>query len=298
MTCRLIVNADDFGLNERVNAAVVRAHREGILTSASLMVGGGAWQQAVDLARSNATLGVGLHVTVTYDAAVLPAPEVSRLVDRNGNMSRSPLHAGMLYWRSRPAQAQLAREIEAQFERFASTGLPWSHVDGHQHFHLHPFVWETFVSLCDRYGVHRIRLPHEEFRAHFMTGGAGPSVNTAAYAAIAILRRRRLQDLAVRAAEGKPHFTACDRSYGTLQSGQVGAAYLRRLIGRLCGTTNEVFLHPGTDYATRLRQGRAGVVDVEMDALLDSGVREALDRAGICLSTYMASFGDQPSPVS
>src|SRR5579872_5929422 len=91
----LIVNADDFGYSARVNAAVLRAHREGILTSASLMVAEEGWQEAVAIARQTPTLGVGLHVVTTFDRATLPARDIPHLVDSMGKFPKDPLRAGL-----------------------------------------------------------------------------------------------------------------------------------------------------------------------------------------------------------
>jgi hypothetical protein len=69
---RLIVNADDFGLSSSVNEAVIRAHREGILTTASLMVNEAGFDEAVKLAKENPKLGVGLHLTLLMGHSALP----------------------------------------------------------------------------------------------------------------------------------------------------------------------------------------------------------------------------------
>ncbi len=166
----LILNADDFGYSEEVNAAILRSHLEGVLTSASLMVGEPACEQAVEIARQTPTLGVGLHLTVTYDRALLPPREIPLLVNAQGRFGADPFPVAWRYFWNRGAQAQLRREMEAQFTRFAHFGLPWSHVDGHQHFHLHPTVWDTLLDLCDAHNVLCLRVPREDTRAHFRQG--------------------------------------------------------------------------------------------------------------------------------
>ena len=72
---RLVVTADDFGLSLEVNEAVRRAHREGILTCASLMMGAPAVDEAVAIARAEG-LPVGLHLTLVDGRPVLPAERV------------------------------------------------------------------------------------------------------------------------------------------------------------------------------------------------------------------------------
>ena len=71
-TRRVILTGDDFGLSPAVNAAIVQAYREGILTCASLMINGPAWQEAVELAKAHPDLCLGLHLTLIQGRAVLP----------------------------------------------------------------------------------------------------------------------------------------------------------------------------------------------------------------------------------
>ena len=169
----MIVNADDFGMSARVNEAVERSHREGILTTASLMVAEPNWKEAVEIARRNPNLGVGLHVTTTCDRALLPASDIPSLIDANGKFEGNPLKVGLRYAFSKKVRNELKREMEAQFERYSETGLAWDHVDGHQHFHMHPTVFNLLLELCEKAGAHRLRVPQEDVRAHLKGGGDG-----------------------------------------------------------------------------------------------------------------------------
>ncbi len=206
----------------------------------------------------------------------------------DGKFGADPFRVGLRYAFSGAARAELRRELEAQFERFAATGLPWSHVDGHLHFHMHPVVWDTVLDLCDRYGVHRLRLPYEELRGHFRAGGDGFSLNTVASLFLRLQRRRSLRLIRARKTlGGRPIFT-CDRVYGQLQTGNMTAAYTRALLPRLTGATNEIYYHPGAPHARLLPpdQQRDGVRDVELHALLDPEVRAELDRLEIRRGCY------------
>jgi hopanoid biosynthesis associated protein HpnK len=288
MTQYLLLNADDFGMTARVNAAVLRAHREGVLTSASLMVAEEGWQEAVEIARHEPRLGVGLHVVATVDRSALPARDIPHIVNRQGRFLPDPLRAGLLYAFSKTARAELQREMEAQFARFAQTGLPWSHADSHQHIHMHPVVLNLFLDLCDRYGVHRIRVPRESLRAHLRAGGDRFTINTVPALVLNILARRAVRLLhARRTLGGKPIFF-CDQVCGTFQSGNMHAAYVRRLLDSLPGTASEVYFHPGTAYARALPADRQTqeVRDVELHALLDPGVRAIIEARGFCIGRY------------
>ena len=94
----LIVNGDDFGLSAQVNAGILHAHRNGILTNTSLMVAALAWEEAVEIARSTASLGVGLHLTLVQGRAVLPPRLLPSLIDSAGNFSHNPTLAGLRYF--------------------------------------------------------------------------------------------------------------------------------------------------------------------------------------------------------
>ena len=292
----LIVNADDFGYSERVNAAVLRAHREGILTSASLMVAEPGFEEAVALARTHPTLGVGLHVATTYDHALLPRAEIPALAGSDGKFGHDPFLTGLRYAFSRPAQTQLRREMEAQFARFAATGLPWSHADGHQHFHLHPVVWTHFLDLCDQYDVHRIRLPRESLRAHLRVGGQTPAFNTVASLVLQVLSRRCLRLLqARRTREHKPFFV-CDQVYGNYQTGNMTADYTLRVLEQIQSPVSELYFHPGAPHARLLppNQYHDGIEDVELAALLDPAVRVRVEALSLQLSTYAAAERNSP----
>ena len=81
---RLIINADDLGLTESVNRAIVRGYREGVLTSATLMANGAAYDDAVCIAREHPGLGVGLHLNILRGRPVLPPERIRSLVGPNG----------------------------------------------------------------------------------------------------------------------------------------------------------------------------------------------------------------------
>ena len=285
----LIINADDFGMSEAVNSAIERAHRYGTLTSTSLMMGEPACSHAVTTARCNPELAVGLHVTVTADHAVLDRTENPGLVDSNRRFRSNPLSAGLLYRFSSSVKDQLRREMDAQFTAFKATGLNWSHADGHQHFHMHPVVWEHFLGLCEQYGVFRIRIPIEGFRSHLNSGG-DRSVPLAL--ASLILRSMSRQNLArlMKRPDVRRWFVP-DRSYGTFQSGNMHAIYVLKTIDRLEGVTNEVYLHPGTEYARRLDASKCttDLRDVELHALLQPALRDRVIQTDIKLTTYSAA---------
>src|SRR5881628_2031331 len=115
---RLIVNADDFGRSDSINQAVIRAHREGILTTASLMVNEPACADAIALARQNPRLGVGLHLTLVLGHSALTAARIPGLVNGRQMFTNNPATAGLRYFFMPGLRDQLQAEIHAQFQKF------------------------------------------------------------------------------------------------------------------------------------------------------------------------------------
>ncbi|HET6371548.1 MAG TPA: ChbG/HpnK family deacetylase, partial [Nitrospiria bacterium] len=147
MASRLILNGDDFGMSREVNAGILLAHTEGLLTSASLMVNGRAAPEAVDLARRHPTLAVGLHLVLVQGRSTLSPAVVPDLANAEGRFGDAPFPLGLRYFFKPGIERQIELEVRAQIEKFLSFDLPLSHVDGHLHFHLHPTVLKILLNL-------------------------------------------------------------------------------------------------------------------------------------------------------
>jgi chitin disaccharide deacetylase len=279
---RLIVNADDFGISEEVNEAIIRAHKEGIITSASLMVTGKAFDHAVRLAREHPRLGVGIHLVTVMGQSVLPPSEVSSLVDRQGNFSNNPVKAGLKYFFSSRARRELRSELAAQFQKFKSTGLPLSHVDGHLHLHVHPVIFNEALELAARYGARGMRVPVEEraFALRFDSSHrALKTFMSIIFGGLAWYMKRKLYSRG---------FVVPERVYGTLQSGRITERYLSYVLDNLGAECNEIYCHPAfyggsTENLSKSQQQ----CQLEFKALLSSSVAEKVKATGISLISYL-----------
>jgi chitin disaccharide deacetylase len=273
----LIVNADDFGRSPEVNAAVLAAHRRGILTSASLMVTGDAVDEAVAMARETPTLAVGLHLLLVAGRAASPPAEIPHLVDAAGRFAESPVAAGLRL--ARPAaRGEVEREVAAQLARFAATGLPLSHVDGHLHLHTHPAVLDVLLPLAARHGARGLRLPRDPLRPA-LGWDRSRILQKAGWAlAFGLLSRR-----GTRRARGARLFVP-RRTFGLMQTGAMTEAYLLHLLATIGprDAPAEIYLHPTT--GPRLEP--LGPNPDELAALLSPRVRDLALRRGFRLTTY------------
>jgi hopanoid biosynthesis associated protein HpnK len=272
----LIVTADDFGAALEVNEAVETAHRQGILSAASLMVSAPASADAVTRARRMPSLRVGLHVVLLEGRPTLSSGAVPLLVDKHGAFRSDMVSLGCLLACSARARRQLAAEITAQFEAFHATGLLLDHCNAHKHFHLHPVVAAILVTIGARFGLRAARVPLEGRRLLSQIEPKSRLLSPSLIAPFAVLLRRR-----VRAA--KLHVT--DRVFGLEWSGQMTKYRLLSLIRGLPSGLSEIYLHPATGpYAGdapgyRYRE--------ELDALIDPEVIAACRDCGIRLGGFV-----------
>jgi predicted glycoside hydrolase/deacetylase ChbG (UPF0249 family) len=137
-TKEVIFIADDFGLSSEVNRAILRAHREGVLDGASLMMGQPATEEAIAMAQENSTLQVGWHLHLCHSQPMtIPAWPWGYSPNRAGIM------IGLTWWGYRLMQ----QEVRAQWNVFKASGLPARFVNTHHHLHVHPFIYRTMRQV-------------------------------------------------------------------------------------------------------------------------------------------------------
>ena len=299
---QVIFNADDFGRSSEINRAVVLAHREGILTSASLMVTGDALEEAVALAQTAPTLAVGLHLVLSDGRPASPPEEVPHLLGGGERFPANPARVWIQYMFSVAARAEMAREVRAQFEGFAATGLSLDHVDAHQHIHMHPAVFNALLPLARQYGARGVRLPRDDFGLAMRYDRRDPAVKAVWATVFGILCRRYAGDAVsaaarcldslavapgqVSAARG---LAVADRVYGLMQSGRMEEAYVLRVLARAPGTyparnatVVELYFHPATASESEPLGSNPG----DLATLLSPAVRRAVEVGGWVRASY------------
>ncbi len=235
---RVIFNADDFGHSHSINEAVIRAHREGVLTTASLMVNGEAFDEAVALARQHPALGVGLHLTLVAGRATLPPARIPGLVNNEGEFTDQPIAAGLSACFKRSLRPQLEAEIGAQIEKFDATGLLMDHLNGHLNFHLHPTIFAILMHHREAWELPAIRLTRDPFRLNARLA-RGRWRYRASHAIIFSLLSARARPALIR--QGVRH---TDAVIGLLQNGRVDEEFLLKLLPRLPAGDIEIYSHP------------------------------------------------------
>jgi len=255
-----------------VNAAVELAHKQGILTAASLMVSGAAVGDAVARARSLPSLRVGLHLVLVDGRSVLPPERIPDLIDGDGRLRGDLVRTGIDIFLRPGARRQLAAEIEAQFAAYRTTGLALDHVTAHHHFHVHPTVCGQVLRIGKRHGMNALRVPREAADV---------------LARIEPRARRRRDPVAAawtRLLGGRVRragLVAPDRVFGLAWSGAMTEQRVAGVLRNLPDGLTEIYCHPaiadsfpgaepGYRYADELAALTAPAV---MDALRASGAR-------------------------
>jgi hopanoid biosynthesis associated protein HpnK len=263
---RLILNADDFGAAPEVNEAVERGHRDGMLRSASLMVGAPAAEDAVERARRMPELAVGLHVVLVHGRPVLLPERVPDLVDASGAFLTDLVRAGFRFFLRPGVRAQLAAEIRAQFERFAATRLRLDHADAQSHMHVHPTVFRLMLQIGREFGLRAVRIPREPH---------GGTRSIELWLSLMRLRARRAG-------------VACnDYAFGVNEAGTLTEERVLQILNSLPEGVTEIFFHPATGAFAGADLGTEHFAwSGELAALTSSRVREAIVRKGIVNTTY------------
>jgi hopanoid biosynthesis associated protein HpnK len=273
---RLIITADDFGAAPQVNEAVEIAHREGVLAAASLMVAAPGCADAVARAKRMPGLRVGLHLVMVEGRPALPRSALPDLTTADGLFRTDMAAMGADIFFRPKVRAQLAAEIEAQFEAFTATGLPLDHVNTHKHYHLHPTVAGLILGIGRRHGFQASRAPIEPravLAAVEPAAAPAPAWITEPWAR---LMRARYRSAGVAMA---------DQVFGLAWSGAMTADRVEGIVRRLPPGLSELYLHPATSGGF---EGAASSYDYagELAALISPRVKAAVAESGARLGGF------------
>jgi hopanoid biosynthesis associated protein HpnK len=283
----LIVNADDLGWTEGVNRGIAEAHRNGIVTSTSLLANGAAFGCGVELARSTPGLGVGVHLNLSDGEPVAPRELVATLLNDKGEFAGGP-EALLLRIAKRDVTVREAeQEWEAQIEKVKEAGIQPTHLDGHKHVHMLPGLFEVALRLAKRYGIGAIRVAHEasSLRAAL---SAGDELHAVVLKQGVQARGLKLLARDARAQAERAGISTSDYFCGIAQTGELTKEGVARLLRSLPEGTTELMTHPGyadqdlQNSATRLQGSR----QTELSILTDVEIRNLVASQGIRLIDY------------
>lgn len=284
----LIVNADDLGWTEGVNRGIAEAHRNGIVTSASLLANGTAFESGLELALSTPALGVGVHLNLSDGEPVSPPELVTTLVSDQGELEGRPESLLMRLARRNISLGEVEREWDAQIQKVRDSGIQPTHLDGHRHVHMLPGLFEIALRLSKRHGVAAIRISHEESNLRVALSAGVKQKGTVVMRQGVQARGLKLLAPEARAQAERAGIATADYFCGIAQTGELTPEGVQRLLEILPEGTTELMCHPGyvdddlAKSATRLQASR----ETEVAILTDKGIRNLVASQGIRLIDY------------
>jgi predicted glycoside hydrolase/deacetylase ChbG (UPF0249 family) len=279
----IIINADDLGSDIARNKGIFRALDAGVVTSASILANGPAFDDAVTRMRSNLCRSVsfGAHLNISQGTPV--SMGLKMIVDENnlflGKTKVLSLLSGPVLG---PLSEEIEGEIASQIEKLLDSGIAITHIDGHHHVHIFPAVAPLVMKAARKYGIHRMRIPDEPSN---MLRSLPPDRSVTEEAEFFSLFACQVRPLLQ-----KWGMIAPDYFLGLCMKGRLSPAVLTELAENLKEGITELMVHPGTScnadpsnpfslFSTKERQ-------IELDALLDDGFHAIFAKNKIKLLSY------------
>jgi chitin disaccharide deacetylase len=282
---RLIINADDFGLTQGVNRAIIEAHRDGAVTSSTLMANGQAFNDAIERVKSASRLSVGCHVVLVDGLPVLGGRHTSTLSDKNAGDGRFLENLSGLALRALAGSVdpdQIEAEVTAQIRKLQAAGIVVSHLDTHKHTHIFPRVLRPLLRAARACGIPAVRNPFGPVR--FSTLAKYPRL-WKRYSQVTVLNRLGGR---FRKSVAEAGLLTTDGTVGIVATGAMDLDLFEIIMDSLPEGTWEFVCHPGYNdgeldsIRTRLRESRAE----ELRLLTSLEAREILARSGVQLISY------------
>lgn len=284
----LIVNADDLGWTEGVNRGIAEAHRNGIVTSASLLANGAAFTSGIELARTTPALGVGVHLNLSDGEPVAERELVTTLLNDRGELEGKPESLLLKLARRSVLLEEVEREWDAQIQKVRDIGIAPTHLDGHRHVQMLPGLFEIVLRLARRHGIAAVRISHEESSLRTALSWGVKQKGTVVMKQGVQARGLKLLARDAREQAERAGIAAADYFCGIAQTGELTQEGVLRLLKILPEGTTELMCHPGyadedlAKSATRLQASR----QAELEILTNTQIRNLVASQGIRLVDY------------
>lgn len=304
---RVIINADDLGISKGTNQAIIKAYKDGILTSASLMANMPGYEDAVkNVIPNHPGLGIGIHLSLTIGKSVLPPSKIPLLVEESGYFKNSFFQFYQLIRENRNALLQIHDELDAQIAKIYSEKVEIDHINSQHHVHMIPPIFDVVVNLSMKYGCKQLRLSEEAFvfdRRFPLGYYVTPLINGN------WIKKTVLSRFAKRNKQKLAGFQITDYFLGVLHTSNMGTKILKKKLESVkCGVT-EILTHPGFYSSPESDEWRSDLLEkflrsqkrkVEFEALVDDSVRDVVEKNNIVLIRFSdmkgfdSSLSDSP----
>ena len=263
---RLIVTADDVGLHPGMTEGAIQAAEHGIVTACSVVANGFDIDDALRRL-SVLRIDTGIHLTLVEERPISDRSEVPSLVGSRGRLFPSYRELAVRYVAGRIVIAEVERELRAQIEKVVAAGVSITFLNGHQHLHVLPAIFQLILRLAEEFQIRYVRIPADPVTGFSPRAGAIRALNH-----LGAKARKHVGESSVRTS---------DRTIGIVEAGHLDRASIVRLLDSVEGLT-ELVCHPGIGNAAIARRYRWRYDwDSETDALCDVTIREEIAARGI-----------------
>lgn len=278
----VIVNADDFGLSEGINKGIIKAHQEGVVRSASLVACGKHFKEAVELAKENKELDVGVHLCLIEEVPLSPHQEIPSIVGRSGRFSNTIWRFMLKYILGKVKMGEIEKEFSAQIARLFEFGIEPSHIDSHCHLHMFFGIADVVIKLAKVYNIRIIRLPFVPVKFMLRDILKVTPVRIFYQAVLNLLclsQRNKFINEGIR---------VVDSCFGLLDSGHMHKDKLLYIIKNIHPGISEILCHPGIqDAETLTKYGHWGYEwEKELESLIFSDTAALSRGYGIGLASF------------
>ena len=274
---QILVNADDFGRHVLINQAVAQGVEKGILRSATLMPGGKAFDDAVEVAKGHPELGVGIHLTLVNGFPVCDPKDIPSLVTKEGVFLDDYVQFVKHFITGKIDMADVRRELMAQAAKMEKTGLALTHVDSHQHMHMLPGIIDVALDVAQSVHLDAMRISHTPLFTGF-SGSVGQLVGRLGLFTLAELSQWKAN---------RRHFRTPEHFAGIVAGEAVHEGHFKDIVNHLQPGTTEVMMHPGTDNQVLIKDCAWNHdFEAELGSIISPDIQDMLEKKHVKIVNY------------
>ncbi|MCP4103976.1 MAG: ChbG/HpnK family deacetylase [Desulfobacteraceae bacterium] len=279
---KLIINADDFGLSKGVNQGILSGFRDGIVTSATMLANMNYFDHAVQIAKENPDMPIGVHLNLSWGKALTSSTSVSSLVSPSGYfLKNSAVFAGR-YFSGQISIPEVCLEFRNQVSRVLDAGINPTHLDTHKHFHCLPGIMKALINTAIEFKIDKIRLPLEKniihIKNHKLFSIPKISWKTCFIRLFCTNHQKLLQNSGIRTTD---YFT------GITHMNCLDVRVIKKILLNLKDGVTEFMCHPGyMDNDLRKISKIPPYRDIELKALCAAELKECINALNIQLISY------------
>jgi predicted glycoside hydrolase/deacetylase ChbG (UPF0249 family) len=276
---QLVVNADDFGLSPAISRGIVRAHREGVVSSTSVLGNCDDLAAVTALLREAPDLGVGVHLALVGGRPVAPAASLPTLTNPDGGFPRGAHEFFTSWMKGHVAISEIEREFDAQVTRLRDAGVSPDHLNTHRHLGFVPAVGRALEAVARKHGIAGVRSAVERPTLGWLTDPAR-GLEAGLLTGLAWLTRRQMGAL-----------RHGPQSWGFVEVGRLDEVRILEMLGRMGPGAHELICHPGEEDDVEAEPGEVPHLRAhELLALTSYKVRRAFERRGVRLCRWTDLF--------